>query len=348
MPLDQGTVPTRHPLTKASTTEPAHWTTFDNAILAYSKLKGTPDAADGVGYVFAHDDNYVGVDLDNCLEDGTLQPWAVPYLTRLLPTYVERSPSGNGIKLVAKGTLPGTGTRKILSGEGINPGAAIEMYDVARFFTITGDIYGEGNLEIADRSEALLAIYTAIKPPQPTHKTVQGVPLAADEILLGKARAAKNGAEFKALYDDGEFPQGSQSEADFALCMRLAWWFNHNHEAIDRVFRASALMRTKWDEPRGESTYGEITIAKAEAMVEGAYNPEPVGPPTGDDDDDEVITTGLELPVTNPKRMAQLVLQNKYHHADHELILYWRETWWTWSNAHWNVIDQARSRTQSR
>jgi hypothetical protein len=228
------------------------------------------------------------------------------------------------------------------------------MYDVARFFTITGDIYGDDNFEISDRSEALLAIYTAIKPPQPTHQTTQGTPLASDEILLEKARTAKNGAEFRGLYDNGEFPAGSHSEADFALCARLAWWFNHNHEAIDRVFRNSALMRTKWDEPRGTSTYGEITIAKAEAMIEGAYNPAgEQDPDGGDDDDDGDITNidhaglpacGLKPPVTNPKRMGQLVLQNKYHHADHPTIQYWRETWWTWADAHWNVTDHGAIR----
>ncbi len=323
-----------NPLDKASSTDPAHWTGFDAALKSYNRLKGTLDASDGLGFVFAHDDNLVGIDLDNCLVNGVLQPWAIDVLNQLLPTYAERSPSGAGIKLIAGGTLPDSGTRHVL--KGYNPGAAIEMYDVARFFTITGDIYGADNTEIADRTETTTAIYISIKPPRPAHDpTPRGEPLASDETLLAKARAAKNGAEFVALYDEGEFP-GSHSEADFALCMRLAWWFNHDHEAIDRVFRNSALMRTKWDEPRGASTYGEITIAKAEAMVEGAYNP------AGDDDDaveDDPIG-GLELPVTNPKRMAQLVLRDKYHHADHELILYWRETWWTWSNAHWNVIDQ--------
>ena len=326
------------PKSKASTTEPAHWTDFATAVQVYERLKGTPDAVDGVGYVFSHGDEYVGGDLDNCFVGGVLQPWAVAYLNRLLPTYAERSPSGKGIKFIAKGTLPGTGTRHVIKGS--TQGAAIELYDVARFFTITGDVYGEDNDEIADRSASILEIYAGIKPPRPAHTVVAGNPAAGDEALLAKARAAKNGAEFSALYDDGEVPGGSHSEADFNLCMRLAWWFNHNPEAIDRVFRNSALMRPKWDEPRGQSTYGELTIAKASAAVEGAYSPESQYEESADSDEDEDDpTSGLKLPVTNPKRMAQLVLQHKYRHADHPTILYWRETWWTWKHAQWNVTD---------
>lgn len=34
-------------------------------------------------------------------------------------------------------------------------------------------------------------------------------------------------------------------------------------EQIDRLFRASAMLRPKWDEQRGAHTYGELTIAKA-------------------------------------------------------------------------------------
>jgi hypothetical protein len=307
------------PKSKASTTEPAHWTDFATAVQVYERLKGTPDAVDGVGYVFSHGDEYVGGDLDNCFVDGVLQPWAVAYLNRLLPTYAERSPSGKGIKFIAKGTLPGTGTRHVI--KGANEGAAIELYDVARFFTITGDVYGEDNDEIADRSASILEIYAEIKPPRPTHEVTVGEPLASDEVLLDKARNAKNGEEFRALYDEGAV-QGSHSEADFQLCMRLAWWFNHNPEAIDRVFRASALMRPKWDEPRGGCTYGELTIIKASERVEGAYNPEPTGPPPGGSggdggedwggnggDDGDILRN---TPVNDPNRLADTVLTKEF------------------------------------
>src|SRR4051812_24962161 len=62
-----------NPKEGASTTNPAHWTTFDKAS-AYAEAAGL----DGVGRVFDHSDGMVGVDLDNCRdpETGELTPEA--------------------------------------------------------------------------------------------------------------------------------------------------------------------------------------------------------------------------------------------------------------------------------
>jgi primase-polymerase (primpol)-like protein len=58
-------------------------------------------------------------------------------------TYGEISPSGQGVKFIAKGKLPGkSGTRR--SGIGPDGTGALEVYDHGRFFTITGDVFGDG------------------------------------------------------------------------------------------------------------------------------------------------------------------------------------------------------------
>lgn len=54
---------------------------------------------------------------------------------------------------------------------------------------------------------------------------------------------------------------GDHSSADMALTGLLAKHGLTAYEA-DQVFRASGLYRSKWDELRGEQTYGERTIAK--------------------------------------------------------------------------------------
>ena len=51
---------------RASTTDPATWGSYEAAVAAAEAL-----AADGVGYVFAPDDPYVGIDLDSA---STLTP----------------------------------------------------------------------------------------------------------------------------------------------------------------------------------------------------------------------------------------------------------------------------------
>ena len=47
-----------------------------------------------------------------------------------------------------------------------------------------------------------------------------------DCVLLDKARAAKNGAQFVALYDRGDISRyhNDDSAADLALCSMLAFW----------------------------------------------------------------------------------------------------------------------------
>jgi putative DNA primase/helicase len=60
--------------------------------------------------------------------------------------------------------------------------------------------------------------------------------------------------------DHSDYP--SCSEADLAFCALAAQQTN-SAEQIDALYRRSKLFREKWDEKRGEHTYGEITIAKA-------------------------------------------------------------------------------------
>ncbi len=82
----------------------------------------------GIGFVFTPDDPYVGIDLDDCRnrETGELSALA-DAITQMCPTYTEVSPSGTGIKLFMRGTIP----RNRKSG-------GIEVYNEGRFFTVTG------------------------------------------------------------------------------------------------------------------------------------------------------------------------------------------------------------------
>ena len=52
----------------------------------------------------------------------------------------------------------------------------------------------------------------------------------------------------------------SPSEADAALVERILYQADFDFGLTDRIFRSSRLYRQKWDERRGESTYGERTI----------------------------------------------------------------------------------------
>ena len=66
----------------------------------------------------------------------------------------------------------------------------------------------------------------------------------------------------------------SKSEADIALCNMLAFWTNRDVERIDRLFRASGLMRDKWDRRQSGSTYGALTIQNAVNSTGTGYDPQ--------------------------------------------------------------------------
>jgi putative DNA primase/helicase len=127
------------PRDKAKADVPATWGSFDLAWEVYQR-----GGFDGVGFEFSADDEFYGVDADKCLnESGDVLPWAAPILAKLATTYGDVSPSRRGVKFIARGKLPGdTGTRR--NGFGDDGSGAIELYDHGRFFTLTGERFGQG------------------------------------------------------------------------------------------------------------------------------------------------------------------------------------------------------------
>lgn len=87
----------------ASVADDSTWTGFQTLVRRYRQ----DDALDRIGYVFAADDPFVGADLDDCRdpETGKLAEWAQD-IVRQLNSYTETSPSGTGVHVITRGTLP--------------------------------------------------------------------------------------------------------------------------------------------------------------------------------------------------------------------------------------------------
>ena len=82
-------------------------------------------------------------------------------------------------------------------------------------------------------------------------------------------RKQKNGDKFIRLYDKGDFSEyGSQSEADAALCALIAFRTGADPDAIDEVFRSSALYRSKWE----RDDYRENTINAGISACNGVFH----------------------------------------------------------------------------
>ncbi len=211
---------------------------------------------DGRGFVFTKEDPFVGIDLDDCFEDGKLSPEAKKIIEEI-NSYTEVSPSGTGVHIIAKGDFPESG-RRTSDVEGLKE---IEVYRERRYFTMTGDHLEGTPREVKERSEELKRFYTkyfaAEAPTGTSPSSASNPPDLPDEKVLKKAREAKNGEKFRRLYSGDTSGYPSQSEADMALAGMLAFWTD-DPDQIDRLFRRSGLYRKKWE----REDYRDRTIEK--------------------------------------------------------------------------------------
>lgn len=252
----------------ASTTDPRTWSTFD-AARSFAERTG----CDGLGFVFT-ESPFCGIDLDHCLDRAVLAPWAAAVVKRL-NSYTEVSPSGSGLHILVRGTLPDGGRKRQYAG------GAVEVYDQGRYFTFTGRSWQDMPHSVEDRNAVLTEWVVETFPPSPpTTTTVAaqseerqcGTALVDDAALLTTAMEATDGATFTALWrGDTTAYGGDESAADLALCNLLAFWTDRDAGRMDRLFRQSKLFRPKWDARRGKETYGARTIAKALADATEGY-----------------------------------------------------------------------------
>lgn len=277
----------------ASTTDPETWASFDDALRAVEQAR-----VDGLGFVFADEDPFVGVDLDHCrvAETGTVSEWAQRLIDQL-DSYTEVSPSGTGVHVLIRGSLP----------EGGNRSGDVELYETARFFTVTGAHLEETPTEIRERRDQLAAVHREHVAEESIDSTPPpAVSRPADEQLddsdlIERAQRAANGEKFSRLWGGSTAGYDSQSEADMALCSILAFWTGGDAAQVDRLFRDSGLYRGKWEEVHfaDGSTYGEKTVERAIARTSDFYTPSQQPEDTAAEDDspseDEDAQTVAEL-----------------------------------------------------
>ena len=249
------------PTVKASTTDPATWSTYQAAVLAAAAR----DIA-GIGFVFSDGDPFAGIDIDHCIDaEGAIDPKTAAIL-RTLDSYAEVSPSGTGVHCIIRARLNG-GRRRA---------GNFESYDTGRYFCMTGRHLPDTPTSIEERQAALEEVRAVVfpeecKPRAPA--TPAALDSADDRELLELASKAKNGADFDRLYRGSWDGYDSQSEADLALANMLAFWAGPDPPRVDRLFRGSGLMREKWNTLHGQATYGEMTIARALEGRSDFYTP---------------------------------------------------------------------------
>jgi primase-polymerase (primpol)-like protein len=129
--------------TAASSTDPRTWASHKDAAAS--------SAGVGLGFVLSDEDDVVCVDLDHCLNPltGRLAPWAAAILRRAGATYVEVSPSGDGLHIWGYATV--RQGRRIRRPDG----TAVEIYGTGRYIAMTGRRHGSCPSILADLSAVI-------------------------------------------------------------------------------------------------------------------------------------------------------------------------------------------------
>ncbi len=104
----------------ASSNDPTTWVTFNFAVSHYTQY-----GCDGIGFVLRPP--YVGLDLDDSVSDGTINPFGNNIIEKM-NSYSEYSPSGTGIHIICKGEI----ARAYKTSK-------LEVYTTGRYFTLTGN-----------------------------------------------------------------------------------------------------------------------------------------------------------------------------------------------------------------
>lgn len=190
----------------------------------------------GIGFVF-NSDGIIGIDIDDAFdESGDIKDSAFN-IVKELRSYTEYSPSGAGIHII--GYYDGNLDALKKPFKNIK----VEIYSKDRFFTITGDLLLEEYNKLTNISKPVIQIKKEI-------------------TVFDKLKQRLNSdEEFRNLYLNKHSSDKDRSQEDFRLVKKLSEIFS-SVEEIDAAFRTSGKYRPKWDEKRGNSTYGKITIQK--------------------------------------------------------------------------------------
>lgn len=254
----------------AKSNDESTWADYQTAQTAFQESN-----ADGLGFFFKPP--YMGIDLDDVgieverFKNDDHTDNIISEFYHGLKSYGEISPSGEGIHIILKSKLPGSTKRK----------GNVEMYDGGRFFTMTGDSLGSYSTINNPDQDALQDLYHKyIEPPKKQsnvihHKfQISTIKDLSESEIINRILNSQQGDTFRKLMNgDWKNEYESQSQADMALANILAFWCAKDFNKMDSIFRKTGLMRPKWDEKRGKTTYGVATLNKAINETRDVYQP---------------------------------------------------------------------------
>jgi len=174
----------------ASSTDPATWGTFDDAVDALSALTENPRSARlhivGVGVVLVGD-GLTCVDMDDAITPSGLSRDAARIVMNH-PSFTEVSVSRTGLHLWVLGTLD-----RACIGEGI------EAYDRARFIVVTGQRW-PGTPPDVEPAPALIATLNRLFAPDPSPSTPTTTATRTGDARVQRKMPIREGTRDNSLF----------------------------------------------------------------------------------------------------------------------------------------------------
>ena len=355
----------------AKSNDQSTWRSYWEAVQACKSGK-----YNGVGFVLDERQSYIAIDLDHCVdrETGELKEPAADIVTLIRQaggTYIEFSPSGEGLHIWGKAVLPSPKEKGLRSG-------GIEMYRQGRYLTVTGkpldnapiaDIQGVVN-EIIGKYDLLKEKTAPTATPSTSEKIVTNEKSPAgsvafdDTFLIEKARKSKNGGKFIALFDRGDISEYGEdrSRADAALLSMLAYWTNGNAAQMERIFMGSALTASLSRKKHHDNGYlRKYSIPAAlklwEAEGRKHYEPKniitlstfdevPVDDVSDENQEAEAQSTTGEIEVVlNPELLTDysLAMLTVKKYGDRLKYCVDLKTWVMYNGKYWQAIDREQA-----
>lgn len=248
---------------RASSTDKDTWTIFD----VINRLNEDNENYNGIGFMLSDDDNYIVLDIDNAIDEhGQIISDLALDMTEI--TYCEKSPSGTGLHCFFKGQLPSERKKK-------RSDLDIELYDNARFMTVTGESIGQS--EICDDQDILNNLvdryFKQDKPPKKNTAQISNVSktLSDDEVIDLMLKSKQKDKISDLLKGNYEPYFDSPSEAVQSLLHYLAFYTGKNKVQMERIFVSYNNLTDKWDSKRSNSTWGELELDRAIANQSEVY-----------------------------------------------------------------------------
>lgn len=204
---------------------------------------------EGLGFMFQKETGLVGIDIDHCLDaDGNIVDERVKAILDANDAYAEVSKSRSGIHIISRGQKNFSSNKMHLTDE-----IVLEVYDSARYFFITGNLFSSEKDKITDGQALLDYIGKEFFSSSNEKSSNIAIPIEASnepavisEEVMDRLEYNLNSDEYFNRRWNGERFKGDESSDDMSLLCSLAQ-VTHDRETIKALFINSPYFDSKDD-----------------------------------------------------------------------------------------------------